>query len=72
MLKISKRCAAEENMQLPGGWEWIIVLIIVILLFGPGRLSKIAGEIGRGIKEFRSGLQGGEEEETDANSDEVS
>jgi sec-independent protein translocase protein TatA len=44
-------------MQLPGGWELIIILFIVVLLFGPGRLSKIAGEIGRGIREFRSGLR---------------
>jgi sec-independent protein translocase protein TatA len=50
-------------MQLPGGWEWIIILIVVLLLFGPGRLSKIAGEIGRGIREFRSGLREMDEEE---------
>lgn len=50
-------------MQLPGGWEWIIILIVVILLFGPGRIGKVAGEIGRGIREFRSGLKGDEEED---------
>ncbi len=55
-------------MQLPGGWEWIFILIIVLLFFGPGRLSRIAGEIGRGIREFRSGLKG-EEEEQDAEAD---
>jgi sec-independent protein translocase protein TatA len=49
-------------MQLPGGWEWIIILLVVILLFGPGRLSRIAGEIGRGIREFRSGLRDEDEE----------
>jgi len=49
-------------MRLPGGWEWIIVLVIVVLLFGPGRLGKIAGEIGRGIREFRRGIKGDEEE----------
>lgn len=41
-----------------GGWEWIIVLVIVILLFGPGRIGKISGEIGRSIKSFRDGLSG--------------
>ena len=47
------------------GWELIIILFIVLLLFGPGRLSRIAGEIGRGIREFRSGLkvEDGEAEE---------
>ena len=44
------------------GWELIIILIIVLLLFGPGRLSRIAGEIGKGIREFRSGLKEGTEE----------
>ena len=43
-------------MRLPGGWEWIIVLVIVLLLFGPGRIGKIAGELGRSIKAFREGL----------------
>jgi sec-independent protein translocase protein TatA len=49
------------------GWELIIILVIVLLLFGPGRLSRIAGEIGRGIREFRSGLkeESGEAEKTD-------
>jgi len=51
-------------MQLPGGWEWIIILIVVLLIFGPGRLSKIAGEIGRGIREFRSGIQGENDEQS--------
>ncbi len=51
-------------MRLPGGWEWIIILIVVLLLFGPGRLSKIAGEIGKSIREFRSGIQEAEEEDT--------
>ncbi|MCD6356918.1 MAG: twin-arginine translocase TatA/TatE family subunit [Anaerolineaceae bacterium] len=41
-----------------GGWEFIVVLIIVLLLFGPGRITKIAGELGKGIKEFKDGLSG--------------
>lgn len=42
-----------------GGAEWIIILIIVILVFGPGRIGKVAGELGRSIKSFREGLGGG-------------
>ena len=41
-----------------GGWEWIIVLVIVLLLFGPGRIGKISGEIGKSIRAFREGLAG--------------
>lgn len=49
--------------RLPGGSEWIIILIIVILIFGPGRIGKIAGELGRSIKSFREGLGNKEDEE---------
>ena len=45
-----------------GGMEWIIILVIVILLFGPGRIGKISGEIGRSIKSFREGLGGKDEQ----------
>lgn len=50
-------------LGLPRGSEWIIILLIVILLFGPGRIGKIAGEIGRSIKSFREGL-GNKDENT--------
>lgn len=40
--------------------ELLIILVIVILLFGAGRITKIAGELGKGIKDFRQGLQGDE------------
>jgi sec-independent protein translocase protein TatA len=49
-------------MGLPRGAEWIVILVIVILLFGPGRIGKIAGELGRGIKNFREGLGTKEEQ----------
>ena len=43
-----------------GGPEIIIVLVIVILLFGVGRISKISGELGSAIRNFRQGLKGDE------------
>ena len=49
-------------LGLPRGAEWIIILIIVLLLFGPGRIGKIAGELGKGIKAFRDGLGKGDQE----------
>lgn len=42
------------------GPELIIILVIVILLFGVGRLSRIGSELGRGIREFRKELRGDE------------
>ena len=50
-------------MTLPRGWELIIILFIIVLIFGPGRLSKIAGEIGQGIRDFRTGIQDGKSED---------
>jgi len=38
--------------------ELIIVLVIVVLLFGVGRVGKIAGELGGALHEFREGLKG--------------
>lgn len=46
-----------------GPTELIIILVIVILLFGVGRISKISGELGSGIRSFREGLQGDKEED---------
>lgn len=45
-----------------GPTELIIILVIVVVLFGVGRISKIAGEMGSGIRAFKEGLQGDEEE----------
>jgi len=44
-----------------GPTELIIILVIIIVLFGAGRISKIAGELGQGIREFRKGLSPEEE-----------
>jgi len=45
-----------------GPTELIIILVIVLVLFGVGRVGRIGGELGTAIREFRRGLQGGEEE----------
>ena len=41
--------------------ELLIVLVIVILLFGVGRVGKIAGELGTAIRSLRKGMKEGEE-----------
>jgi sec-independent protein translocase protein TatA len=48
-----------------GPTELIIILIIVLLLFGVGRIGKIAGELGSGIRAFKDGLQGDKENPTE-------
>ncbi len=49
-----------------GPTELIIILVIIIIVFGVGRISKIGGELGSGIKAFKEGLGVDEEEETEA------
>ncbi|HAV77728.1 MAG TPA: twin-arginine translocase TatA/TatE family subunit [Anaerolineae bacterium] len=56
-------------LGLPRGAEWIIILIIIVLLFGPGRIGKISGEIGRSIKAFRDGLSSDKENDQSTDSD---
>ncbi|MCP3995721.1 MAG: twin-arginine translocase TatA/TatE family subunit [bacterium] len=49
------------------GWEIIIVLLIVVLLFGARKLPDLARSIGASAKEFRKGLDSGmDDEEKDA------
>ena len=58
-------------MNLPGGLELIIILVIVLLLFGVGRVSKIGGELGSAVANFRKGLQtGGQDKSSTSNSEE--
>ena len=42
--------------------ELLIILVIIILLFGPGRIGKLAGELGKGIRSFRDGISEKSEE----------
>lgn len=52
-----------------GGQELIIILVIVLVLFGASRLPALARSIGQSAKEFRKGLETGDEEEAPAPSD---
>jgi sec-independent protein translocase protein TatA len=39
-----------------GTWEVLVILVVVLLIFGPGRIVKVAGEMGKSIKAFKDGL----------------
>ncbi len=54
-------------MTPPGGWEWIVILFIVLLLFGARKLPDLAGSVGKSIKEFRKASQDGLEDAEDPN-----
>jgi len=51
-----------------GPTELIIILVIVLVLFGVGRIGKIGGELGSGIKAFKDGLKGPDEPKADEKS----
>jgi sec-independent protein translocase protein TatA len=53
-----------------GPWELLLILVIVLLIFGVGRVSKIGRELGEGIREFRDGLAGDQDKEEDNKSEE--
>ena len=48
------------NIRWP---ELVLLVVVVVLLFGVGRISKVAGELGSGVRAFKKGLKG--EEGTD-------
>ena len=48
-----------------GTTELIIILVIVLLVFGVGRVSKIGAELGQGIREFRKGIAEGTQDDDD-------
>lgn len=44
------------------GWpELLIVLLVVLLIFGVGRIARVGGELGKGVSAFREGLKDGQE-----------
>lgn len=37
-------------------WHWLIVLVIVLLLFGRGKIPELMGDVAKGIKSFKKGI----------------
>lgn len=46
--------------------HWLVVLAIVLVLFGAGKLPRVMGDFAKGIKAFKSGMKEGEEEDVTA------
>ena len=42
--------------MVPGFWQIAIVVVLVVLLFGRGKISSLMGEVAKGIKSFKKGL----------------
>jgi sec-independent protein translocase protein TatA len=43
-------------------WHWIVVALVVLILFGRGKLSQTMGDFGKGMREFRKGMKDEDEE----------
>ena len=37
-------------------WHWIVVVVVVLLLFGRGKISELMGDVAQGIKSFKKGM----------------
>ena len=42
--------------MFPGFWQIAIVVVLVVLLFGRGKISSLMGDVAKGIKSFKKGL----------------
>jgi sec-independent protein translocase protein TatA len=51
---------------MPSGWEWIIVLVAILLLFGGAKLPQLAKALGQSKRAFKEGLDEGSREELPA------
>lgn len=40
--------------MLPGGWEWIVIIFAILLLFGGRKIPELMKGIGKGIREFNA------------------
>jgi sec-independent protein translocase protein TatA len=38
---------------MPGGWEWIVIVLFVVIFFGAKKIPEIARGLGKGIREFK-------------------
>lgn len=46
-------------------WHWLVVALVVVLLFGRGKISGVMGEFAQGIKAFKKGMQEEDDKKTD-------
>ncbi len=52
-------------------WQIVLVLVIILILFGAGKIPRVMGDVAKGIKSFKAGMKEGENEEIEASAEEV-
>jgi sec-independent protein translocase protein TatA len=43
-------------MGMPGGWELVLIVVVIVLLFGGKKIPELAKGLGKGIKDFKSAM----------------
>jgi len=67
-LPLSEHNAGRQNGSLEievmgiGVWQIVLILAIVLIIFGAGKLPKVMGDMGKGIKSFKAGINEKEED----------
>ncbi len=51
---------------MPGGWEMVVIALVILLLFGAKKLPELAKGLGQGIREFKGAVDGVKDELKDA------
>jgi sec-independent protein translocase protein TatA len=51
----------DVKMQM-GPWQILVIAIVVLVLFGRGKISSLMGEVGKGITSFKKGIKEGSDE----------
>ena len=52
-------------------WQIVLVLVIILILFGAGKIPRVMGDVAKGIKSFKAGMKQAENEEIEASAEEV-
>ncbi len=50
-------------------WHWIVVVVVVLLLFGRGKISELMGDVAQGIKAFKKGMSDEDKADTETAKD---
>jgi len=52
-------------MGMPGMQELLIVLVLVLIIFGAGKLPQVGGQLGKGLRNFKDGMRGEEDDQVE-------
>lgn len=44
-------------------WHWLVVIVVIMLLFGRGKISELMGDVAKGVKSFKKGLAEDDDDE---------